>query len=192
MQTSHIPIILLTAQATSEKKIEGLRIGADDYISKPFLSDELEARINNLIQSRELLRAHFAKDNRLILEPQEVVVPPLDVLFMKKVLASIEDNIADSEYRIDNLGRDVCMSRMSLYKKIKALTGQTAVEFVRTIRLKRAAQLLKQQQLTVAEVTYEVGFNDLQYFRICFKKHFGVSPSEYIRIQTTQQETTPP
>jgi len=182
IQTSHIPIILLTAQATSESKIEGLLIGADDYVSKPFLSDELEARVLNLIKSREALRALFANNSKLVLEPKELIITPLDEIFMKKVLESIETNMADSEYRIDTLGKDVCMSRMSLYKKIKALTGQTAVEFVRTIRLKRAAQLLRQQQLTVSEVTYEVGFNDLQYFRICFKKQFGVSPSEYARM----------
>jgi len=186
IQTSHIPIILLTAQATSESKIKGLMTGADDYVSKPFNSDELEVRVTNLIKSREALRALFANNNRLTLEPKEVIITPLDEIFMKKVLESIESNIADSEYRIDNLGKDMCMSRMSLYKKIKALTGQTAVEFVRTIRLKRAAQLLRQQQLTISEVTYEVGFNDLQYFRTCFKKQFGVSPSEYTRMHMEQ------
>ncbi|TKT92488.1 two-component regulator propeller domain-containing protein [Dyadobacter frigoris] len=182
VQTSHIPIILLTAQADSVNKIEGLETGADDYVSKPFDSNELEVRVRNLIKSREMLIERFTRSNKLILEPKEITITPLDEIFIKKVLESIEANISDPEFRVEDLGKDVGMSRMPLYKKIKALTGQTAVEFVRTIRLKRAAQLLKQNQLTVSEITYDVGFNDLQYFRTCFKKQFGVSPSEYARM----------
>jgi signal transduction histidine kinase/ligand-binding sensor domain-containing protein/DNA-binding response OmpR family regulator len=182
VQTSHIPIILLTAQADSANKIEGLETGADDYVSKPFDSNELEVRVRNLIKSREMLIERFTRSNKLVLEPKEITITPLDEIFIKKVLESIEANISDPEFRVEDLGKDVGMSRMPLYKKIKALTGQTAVEFVRTIRLKRAAQLLKQQQLTVSEVTYDVGFNDLQYFRTCFKKQFGVSPSEYAKL----------
>jgi signal transduction histidine kinase/DNA-binding response OmpR family regulator/streptogramin lyase len=181
VQTSHIPIILLTAQADSTNKIEGLETGADDYVSKPFDSNELEVRVRNLIKSREMLIERFTRSKKLVLEPKEITITPLDEIFIKKVLESIEANISDPEFRVEDLGKDLGMSRMPLYKKIKALTGQTAVEFVRTIRLKRAAQLLKQQQLTVSEVTYDVGFNDLQYFRTCFKKQFGVSPSEYAK-----------
>ncbi|WP_057940256.1 two-component regulator propeller domain-containing protein [Algoriphagus resistens] len=181
IQTSHIPIILLTAQANSENKIIGLETGADDYVSKPFDSNELEVRVKNLIKSREILRERFTQNNKLVLEPNEIAITPLDEIFLKKVLQSIEENISDPEYRVEDLGRDVAMSRMPLYRKIKALTGQTAVEFIRNIRLKRAAQLLKHQQFNVSEVTYEVGFNDLQYFRTCFKKQFGVSPSEYAK-----------
>jgi AraC-like DNA-binding protein len=92
----------------------------------------------------------------------------------------IEKNIGDCDFRVESLGKELEMDQMAVYRKIKALTGQTAVEFIRIIRLKRAAQLLKQQKLTVAEVTYNVGFNDLQYFRTCFKKQFGMSPSEYM------------
>jgi signal transduction histidine kinase/ligand-binding sensor domain-containing protein/DNA-binding response OmpR family regulator len=184
VQTSHIPIILLTAQADSTNKIEGLETGADDYVSKPFDSNELEVRVKNLIKSREMLIERYTRSNKLVLEPKEITITPLDEIFIKKVLESIEANISDPEFRVEDLGKDVGMSRMPLYKKIKALTGQTAVEFVRTIRLKRAAQLLKQQQLTVSEVTYDVGFNDLQYFRTCFKKQFGVSPSEYAKLGT--------
>jgi len=187
VQTSHIPIILLTAQADLENKIKGLEIGADDYVSKPFNANELEIRARNLIKSREMLRERFAHSNKLVLEPKEITITPLDEVFMQKVLESIEKNMSDPEYRVEDLGKDVAMSRMPLYRKIKALTGQTAVEFVRTIRLKRAAQLLKQQQLTVSEVTYDVGFNDLQYFRTCFKKQFGVSPSEYAKMNAEEK-----
>jgi AraC-like DNA-binding protein len=100
------------------------------------------------------------------------------------VLQVIEKNIHDPAFRVETLGKELEMDGMAVYRKIKALTGQTAVEFIRTIRLKRAAQLLRQKKLTVAEVTYNVGFNDLQYFRTCFKKMFGVSPSEYISLDS--------
>ena len=99
----------------------------------------------------------------------------------KRLLTSIENNISNADYSVEELGLDVAMSRMQLYRKLKALTGQSANEFIRTIRLKRAAQMLEQNQLTIAEITYEVGFNDLQYFRECFKKQFGVTPSEYMQ-----------
>ena len=178
--TSHIPVILLTAKADLESKIEGLETGADEYLSKPFNSYELQVRSKNLIRSREILRKRFTESKKLILEPKEISITSLDEKFLKNVLQIIEKNISDSDFKVETLGKELDMDHMPMYRKIKALTGQTAVEFIRTIRLKRAAQLLKQQKLTVAEVTYNVGFNDLQYFRSCFKKQFGVSPSEYM------------
>jgi len=178
--TSHVPIILLTAKADLESKIEGLETGADEYLSKPFNSYELQVRAKNLIRSREILRERFTESKKLILEPKEISITSLDEKFLKNVLQIIEKNMADSEFRVETLGKELDMDQLAVYRKIKALTGQTAVEFIRTMRLKRAAQLLKQQKLTVAEVTYNVGFNDLQYFRTCFKKQFGASPSEYM------------
>jgi signal transduction histidine kinase/DNA-binding response OmpR family regulator/streptogramin lyase len=178
--TSHIPVILLTAKADLESRIEGLETGADEYLSKPFNSYELQVRARNLIRSREILRERFTKSQKLVLEPKEISITSLDEKFLKNVLQIIEKNMDDSEFRVESLGKELEMDPMAVYRKLKALTGQTAVEFIRTIRLKRAAQLLKQQKLTVAEVTYNVGFNDLQYFRTCFKKQFGVSPSEYM------------
>jgi signal transduction histidine kinase/DNA-binding response OmpR family regulator/streptogramin lyase len=178
--TSHIPIILLTAKADLESRIEGLETGADEYLSKPFNAYELQVRAKNLIRSREILRERFTQSKKLVLEPKEISITSLDEKFLKNVLQVIEKNIGDSEFRVESLGKELEMDPMAVYRKLKALTGQTAVEFIRTIRLKRAAQLLKQQKLTVAEVTYNVGFNDLQYFRTCFKKQFGVSPSEYM------------
>jgi signal transduction histidine kinase/ligand-binding sensor domain-containing protein/DNA-binding response OmpR family regulator len=178
--TSHIPVILLTAKADLESRIEGLETGADEYLSKPFNSYELQVRTRNLIRSREILRERFTKSQKLVLEPKEISITSLDEKFLKNVLQIIEKNMGVSEFRVESLGKELEMDPMAVYRKLKALTGQTAVEFIRTIRLKRAAQLLKQQKLTVAEVTYNVGFNDLQYFRTCFKKQFGVSPSEYM------------
>jgi YesN/AraC family two-component response regulator len=180
INTSHIPVILLTAKADLESKIEGLETGADEYLSKPFNGHELKVRARNLVRSREILRQRFAESKKLVLEPREISITSLDEKFLKNVLHVVEKNIADSEFRVETLGKELQMDHMAVYRKIKALTGQTAVEFIRTIRLKRAAQLLKQQKFTVAEVTYSVGFNDLQYFRTCFRKLFGVSPSEYM------------
>ena len=178
--TSHIPMILLTAKADMESKLEGLETGADEYLSKPFNSYELQVRTKNLIRSREILRERFTESKKTALEPKEISITSLDEKFLKNVLQVIEKNIADSEFRVESLGKELEMDHTAVYRKIKALTGETAVEFIRNIRLKRAAQLLKQQKLTVSEVTYHVGFNDLQYFRTCFKKQFGVSPSEYM------------
>ena len=178
--TSHIPVILLSAKADLESKIDGLETGADDYLSKPFYSYELLVRIKNLIRSRQILKERFSDSKKLILEPKEISITTLDEKFLKKVLQVIEQNMADSTFRVETLGKELQMDSEAVYRKIKALTGRTAVEFIRNIRLKRAAQLLRQKKLTVAEVTYSVGFNDLQYFRTCFKKQFGVSPSEYM------------
>ena len=180
IQTSHVPLILLTAKADLESKIEGLDTGADDYLSKPFNSYELRARAKNLIRSREILRERFSASKKLILEPKEICITSLDEKFLNTVIQVIEKNMSDSSFRVETLAKELEMDAMAVYRKIKALTGQTAVEFIRTIRLKRAAQLLKQQKLTVSEVTYLVGFNDLQYFRTSFRKLFGVNPSEYM------------
>jgi signal transduction histidine kinase/DNA-binding response OmpR family regulator len=178
--TSHIPLILLTAKADLESRIEGLETGADEYLSKPFNSVELQIRARNLIRSREILRERYTASKKLILEPKEISITSLDEKFLKNIIQVIEENMSDSSFRVETLAKQLEMDQMAMYRKIKALTGQTAVEFLRTLRLKRAAQLLRQQKLTVSEVTYLVGFNDLQYFRTCFRKLFGVSPSEYM------------
>ncbi|HEX6893428.1 MAG TPA: ATP-binding protein, partial [Chryseolinea sp.] len=178
-KTSHIPIILLTARTSLIFKVEGLETGADDYVNKPFNPKVLQLKVRNLIKARELMRKAFRDSETLSIEPRRVTLTSTDEEFVQKVLTSIEDNMSNADYSVEELGLDVAMSRMQLYRKLKALTGQSANEFIRTIRLKRAAQLLEQNQLTIAEITYEVGFNDLQYFRECFKKLFGVTPSEY-------------
>lgn len=178
-KTSHIPVILLTARTSLIFKVEGLETGADDYVNKPFNPKLLQLKVRNLIRNRELMRRNFNDRETLAIEPKRVTLTSADEGFVKRILESIEANMNNAEYSVEELGLDVGMSRMQLYRKLKALTGQSANEFIRTIRLKRAAQLLEQNQLTIAEITYEVGFNDLQYFRECFKKLFGVTPSEY-------------
>jgi signal transduction histidine kinase/ligand-binding sensor domain-containing protein/DNA-binding response OmpR family regulator len=179
VKTSHIPVILLTARTSLIFKVEGLETGADDYVTKPFNAKILQLKVQNLVRVRQVMQKLFQNNEILNIEPKRVVLTSADEVFVKQALESIENNMNNAKYAVEDLGRDVGMSRTQLYRKLKAITGQSANEFIRTIRLKRAAQLLEQRQLTVAEVTYEVGFTDLQHFRECFKKLFGVTPSEY-------------
>lgn len=182
VKTSHIPVILLTARTSLIFKIEGLEMGADDYITKPFNAKELMLKVRNLMQSREVLKKAFRDNTVLSIEPKKVTLSSTDELFIEKVLECIEKNMSNSVFSVEDFGREMGMSRMQLYRKLKALTGLSANEFIRSIRLKRAAQLLKQSQMSVAEVTYEVGFTDLQYFRTCFKKQFNINPSEFSKL----------
>lgn len=178
-KTSHIPVILLTARTSLIFKVEGLETGADDYVTKPFNPRVLQLKVKNLLKTLEQTRKLFKDNEVLKIEPNRVTLNSADEKFVSQVLESIEKNMSTSEYSVEVLCDDVGMSRMQLYRKLKALTGLSANEFIRSIRLKRAAQLLEQNQLTVAEITYEVGFSDLQYFRECFKKMFAVTPTEY-------------
>ncbi len=181
VKTSHIPVILLTARTSLIFKVEGLETGADDYVTKPFNPKVLELKVRNFVRMRERMRGLFADKNVLNIEPRRITLTSADEKFMEKTMDSVERNMSNADYSVEDMGTDVGMSKMQLYRKLKALTNQSANEFIRTMRLKRAAQLLEQDQLTVAEVTYEVGFTDLPYFRECFKKMFGVTPSEYSR-----------
>jgi len=175
--TNHIPIILLTAKSTVESKMEGFKTGADDYIPKPFSPDLLIVRLQNLISTRELLKEKFKR--QFLLQPREVLIESADDKFLVKALKIVEDHISDPVFDVKQFVREIGMSRSVLYRKLEAVTGQSANEFLRNIRLKRAAQLLSQNKMTVSEVSYEVGFNDPQYFSKCFSKQFGKTPSDY-------------
>jgi len=175
--TSHIPVILLTARTQLIFKMEGIDTGADDYITKPFNFNMLEARVWNLIENRQKLRERYQKEIKL--EPGNIAISNLDGAFLSKVLNYIELHITDEDLSVEQLSQEVAMSKSSFYKKIKSLTNQTGVEFIRTVRIKRAAQLLEQGQLSVNEVSYKVGFMDVDYFRKCFKDHFKYTPKEH-------------
>jgi signal transduction histidine kinase/ligand-binding sensor domain-containing protein/DNA-binding response OmpR family regulator len=177
IDTSHIPVILLTARTADDYKLKGLEIGADDYVFKPFNATVLSARIKNLIETRKLLRKRFRQD--INFSPKDITVTSPDEKFLTRALEIVEQHIADSEFDVDKLVDDAGMSRSAFYRKLKNLTGQSANEFIKTIRLKRAAQILRQNKLNVSEVSYEVGFNDPQYFSKCFHKQFGKTPSQY-------------
>jgi len=174
---SHIPVILLTGKASVESKIEGLSTRADDYITKPFNVAELKLRIRNLIEGRKKLRERFSK--QLVISPSEIVTTSADENFLIKALQAVEENMSNTEFGTDEFCMAVNMSRANVHRKLKALTDQSTTEFIRTIRLKRAAQLLLQKSGSVSEIAYETGFNNLSYFTRCFKEVHGALPSEY-------------
>ena len=173
----HIPLILLTALSTEEKQSESLETGADDYIIKPFSFQILESKISNLIETRRKLKEVFR--NKLEIEPHDITITSLDEQFINKALTLIEMNISKTDYTVEELSRDLGMSRTLLYKKLLAITGKPPLEFIRSLRLKRAAQLLLKSQMHISEIAFKVGFNDPKYFRKHFKNEFGVLPSRY-------------
>ena len=175
-QTAYIPVILLTARQAVESKVKGLQIGADDYVTKPFNMTILVLRIRKLI---ELSRYRQATQATIDLAPSDIVITSLDEKLIEKAIKYVEDNISRSDLSVEELSRALGMSRVHLYKKLLQITGKSPIEFIRVIRLKRAAQLLRESQLHVSEVAYEVGFNNPKYFSRHFKDEFGVLPSAY-------------
>lgn len=175
-RTAHIPVILLTARQNTEAKLEGLQTGADDYVTKPFNVTILVLRIRKLI---ELSRYHRVTQGMIDPAPSEIVITSLDEKLIEKAIKYVEDNMSRTELSVEELSRELGMSRVHLYKKLLQITGKTPIEFIRVIRLKRAAQLLRESQLHVSEVAFEVGFNNPKYFSRYFKDEFGVLPSVY-------------
>ncbi len=175
-RTSHIPVILLTAKAGQRHKVEGLETGADEYLTKPFDAKELLARIQNLINQRKILRKKFAGE--ILLKPSEVSVNSADEVFLNKVMQAVEKNMSEDDFGVEELAKEVAMSRSQLHRKLVALTGQSPSEVLRNTRLLRAIELLQKKAATPSEVAYKVGFNSHTYFSKCFKEEFGVSPSE--------------
>jgi signal transduction histidine kinase/ligand-binding sensor domain-containing protein/DNA-binding response OmpR family regulator len=177
--TCHIPVILLTVKASKDAKIEGLEIGADDYITKPFEIWELKARIKNLIEQRRQLKKKYTLEHGI--QPSEIATNSMDEQFLSKALSIVELNIIESMFGVDELSKQMSISRSQLYRKILAITGQTPVEFIRSIRLNRAAQLLKQKHDNIGRIAYEVGFSNPSYFSNSFHKQFGMYPTEYVK-----------
>lgn len=187
IETSHIPILLLTALGDEKNILEGLQIGADEYIVKPFSINILKASIANLLANRALLRKKYAdlEINAAEEEPPTATCSnSLDWIFMSNVKKNIEDNIDNPDFTVDTLCSLLNMSRTSFYNKLKALTAQAPADFVRNIRLKHAANLLKEGKYSITEVAERTGFCDGKYFREVFKKYFNVSPSQYAKGDT--------
>ena len=181
-KTSHIPIILLTAKAASENKIEGLEIGADDYLIKPFEPRELLARVRNLIDLRRKLRQRFSI--RVPLKPGEIAITSADDAFLQRVKAIVEKRMDDENFSVEEFASEICMSRSQLHRKITALTNLSAGDFIRYLRLHRAMDLLKSGTGSVSEIAYRVGFGDPSHFSKSFHKQFGFAPSEVLKAQT--------
>jgi signal transduction histidine kinase/ligand-binding sensor domain-containing protein/AraC-like DNA-binding protein len=178
LQTSHIPIILLTARSSVENWIEGFEIGADDYVPKPFSFDILKARIANLIENRQKLRKLFMREIKV--EPTQLASTPTDEQFLRKAFSVVEEHYINPEFGVEEFVDLMAVSRSLLHKKLTALTDQSAGDFITAIRLKKSIQMLKKGEGNISEIAYQTGFNDPKYFSRLFKKHFGVSPSDYV------------
>ena len=176
-RTSHIPFILLTARAGREDRLEGLETGADDYLAKPFDTEELQVRVKNLIEQRRKLRARYSREPNMA--PQEIVTSSVDQSFIQKAIEIINNHLSEPEYTVERYVRDIGLSHMQLHRKLQALTGLSPSAFMRNIRLRQAAMLIRQREKTVSEIAFEVGFNNLSYFAKCFRQTFGCSPSSY-------------
>ncbi len=175
--TAHIPVILLTAMGSEEKQLAGFKAGVSDYITKPFTFEILASRIRNLMAQQELLHKRFQK--QIEINPGEVTITSVDEKFLRQALEVVEKHLDVPEFSVEDFSRDMFMNRVTLYRKILSLTGKTPIEFIRSIRLKRAARLLEKSGLSIAEIAYEVGFNNPKTFTKFFKEEFKILPSQY-------------
>jgi signal transduction histidine kinase/DNA-binding response OmpR family regulator len=175
-KTSHVPIVLLTAKAATESKIEGIEIGADAYVPKPFSSKELKATIHNLIEGRRKLKDKFSR--QLLIRPDRVDEPSMEEKFLLKVREVVQEHLDDEHFSVEELSRKVGMSRAQIHRKLSALTGKSASRFVRSYRLQHAMQLLESHSGTVSEIAYKVGFSSPAYFTKCFSEEYDMSPSQ--------------
>ena len=179
LPTSHIPVLLLTAFALDEQRAIGFESGADAYISKPFNESLLKLRVRKLIENRQMVKDHFQKN--LTFGEKKETVNDLDKTFIAKFRKIIEDKLIDTDLNIDDIGKDLGLSRSQLYRKIKSLTNYAPNELVRIIRLKTSEQLLIQSEKTISEIAYETGFSSPSYFTKCFKEYFNESPTDFIK-----------
>ncbi|MBI1227637.1 MAG: tetratricopeptide repeat protein [Bacteroidetes bacterium] len=177
-KTSHIPVVMLTALAEQGDRLQGLKLGADDYLVKPFHSKELTVRVANLIAGRQKLQEHYRKSLNSFAPIAEVKAESMDAIFLKKVREMVETNMEDENFSVVELGAQVGMSRSQLHRKLSALTGFSPNEIIRNMRLEKAKQLLEKRVGNASEVAYMTGFNSAAYFTKCFKDYFGVTPSE--------------
>lgn len=176
-RTSHIPIILLTAKAAQSDKVEGLKYGADAYLTKPFDKEELLIRLEKLVEVRRQLQRRYAQGAQVV----QITEPSVDDLFLQKLWEHIQANLSDAEFGVAELAAAVPMSQMQLYRKLKALTDKTPSQFIRSYRLQKGLELLRKGELTVSEIAYDVGFTDPSYFSRVFQKEFGKNPSDFLK-----------
>lgn len=176
--TSHIPVIMLTAKAAGESKIQGLETGADDYLTKPFNSKELFVRVKNLLEQRRLLREKFSKEENK--KPETVTANPLDEEFIQKAFSLVQKNLENVNFDTEAFAKEMFLSRMQLHRKLQAITGQTPGDFVRSFRLKQAAQMLKENRRSVTQIAFAVGYNSPAQFSRAFAKQFNCTPTEYL------------
>ncbi len=180
LNLSHLPVIMLTSKADVANRLEGLERGADAFLAKPFDMEELHMVINNLIQSRLRLKGKYSGAQRQAERLEQLEVKGNDEQLMERIMKVMNKNIGDSDFNVEVLCHEVGISRTQLHRKMREMTGLSTSEFIRNIRLEQAARLLKEQKVNVTQVAYIVGFSNLAHFSTVFRKHFGVSPSEYV------------
>ena len=184
--TCHIPVVLLTARTAIEQNIEGLRIGADDYITKPFNTNLLISRCNNLVNSRILLQEKFSKQPQAY--AQMLATNPIDKEILDRAMAVIEQHLDDTEFNVNVFAREMAMARTNLFTKLKAITGQTPNDFILTIRLKKGAMMLRNNpELNITEISDRIGFSSSRYFSKCFKDVYHVSPLAYRKGEESEK-----
>lgn len=178
INTSHIPVILLTAKSETSQQLKGLEMGADDYITKPFSPPLLKAKLFNILKSRKRLKEYYAENKEIV--PENIAFNTLDEEFLKEAIAIIEKHLSDSDFSVDKFSREIGMSRSNLYLKFKAITGESATDFIKRIRFTKAVELMQSQRYTIAQIAYMCGFNSPSYFSTAFKQYYGCMPSEYV------------
>lgn len=183
-ETSHIPIIILTAKSSQESEVQSLQLGVDEYLRKPFSFELLQLKLSNIVKRREQMRKRFNRD--ITLQPNEVTVTTMDEKFLSQAIQIVEKHMMNTDFNVEMMVSEMGLSRSNLYLKFKELTGLSSSEFIRNVRLKRAVQLFDQSDLSVKEIMYMTGFNTASYFSKCFKKQFGVVPSEYVGKMNTE------
>lgn len=178
INTSHIPLMLLTARNETSQQLKGVEMGADDYIIKPFSTSLLAAKMTNLLRSRKRLKEYYSVGQEMV--PENIAFNTLDEEFLKQAIQIVEHHLADSEFSVDHFSKEIGMSRSNLYLKLKAITGESAMDFIKRIRFKKAVELMQSKHYTIAQITYMCGFNSPSYFSTAFKQHYGCMPSEYL------------
>ena len=179
IRTCHIPVIILSAKSEVKDQMEGLQVGADDYIPKPFSLSIVMTKIQNMLRTRHRMLERYSKS--LEVEPEKITFNAMDEALLKRAVAIVEKNMDNNEFSTDEFAREMNMSRSNLHLKLKAITGESTIDFIRKIRFNEACKLLKDGRYTVSEVSSMVGFNTPSYFATSFKKYFGCLPTEYIK-----------
>lgn len=177
--TQHIPLILLTTEASVDSQIDGINYGADDYVTKPFNEQILRAKVSTLLKNKELQRDHFRKN--ILAMPKLELPESQDNAFLRKINETICENIAESDLSVEFLAEKTALSRVQLFRKFKAITGCTPSEYIKAIRLQHAADILESGKHSISDVAYMVGFSDPKYFSNCFSEKFGMTPSQYAK-----------
>ena len=173
----------MTAKSSEESEKEGLKLGADDYLTKPFNMEVLKLKLTNIISQRTTLRKRFNRN--IVINPSEITVTSSDEKFLNSAMEIVEKHMMNTDFNVEMMVKEMGLSRSNLYLKFKELTGLSSSGFIRNVRLKRAVQLFETSDLSVKEIMYMTGFNTASYFSKCFKKQFGVIPSEYVKHRKT-------